>query len=127
MIISDVFTEVAVITEHVNKNVSLMLSEPFFKKYKNGQQQRIIHALYVLAKNKLSHDMTLAPIEETIPISGDDNHNDFVAVIKLLVNDNADFEMLSYFGGQANPETSLQEGIQHLGEIIETLQLQMAD
>lgn len=77
----------------------------------------VVGASFVLAFQQLTEE--LQDVSGVIEISPDPSLKEAITSIKFLLVDD-EFQLLTYFGGLADPTTSLHDGLLHIAEILET-------
>lgn len=82
------------------------------------QAGELLTALFVLAFEQLTEDLQTA--EGLIKISLDPEHENAICVVRGILVEGR-FQLLTYFGGLANPQTTLRDGLLHIAELIATV------
>lgn len=128
------FKELMLITEHSHGVATALISdvvsfEDFENRIARSKQERdeIVKSLFVLARAQLTDEINdirdlYVPRNNgedwSIDKSDDPAHNDITMSLSFAMNDNGDFELFVYFGGKANPQTSIIDGLLHAIEVV---------
>lgn len=114
--------EAAIVTEHDNGFATLALNNNLLDGLEKSEQETLVKSLLVLARQKLTQDISTCSGDKRITPSVDQAHDDFVLQLKLLVSPSGKFTLLTYFGGEAEPSTFLRRGLYHAVEVIATVE-----
>ena len=112
--------EALLITEHGNGLASIAVNEGLLGPLSPEEQDQFMRSIFKLSRSWLLKDLEQVGGHEKISPSIDPVHKDFVMQIRGLVTPVGDFSLLTYFGGLANPETRLHDGILHALQVVAT-------
>lgn len=113
------YHEVVSIIEHPSKNAVVILDETYFADI--ADQKATLENLFVLGRDRLMKEIENVP-DELVPISIDPTHQNMVLILRLLLNDKGEFELLAYFGTSVDANTSLKTGLIHAVQVLMTLE-----
>lgn len=115
---SQVALEAAIVTEHASGFATLALNNDLLDGLEKDEQEQMVKSLLILARKKLAQDISTSPRDRKITLSIDQAHKECVLQLKLLVAPSGKFTLLTYFGGAAEPTTSLRLGLHHAVEVL---------
>ena len=114
--------EIGFITEYPQGHAVLTLSEAGpLAEVPKLQYANTVAALITLARNQLMQEYKKAPARP-ITISPSPVHRGTVMEVKLLLAPEGEFQVLTYFGDQADPATSLEHGLLHAAQVLSSVQ-----
>lgn len=119
---AEVAIEVALVTEHKSGIATLALNQDLLDSLSKDEQEKAVRSLFILARQKISEDLQKVPNEKLVPVSIDAQHNDLVMQLKLLLAPDGSFVLLTYFGGEVNPQLSLRKCLSHALEVVATVE-----
>ena len=133
------FTEIMTISEHPGSVITTLLSnEVVFEDFENRimreqeDRDKIVRSLFTLARADLIDEVDEIrdifrsqknPSGGLIEISSEREHKEVIMTFSFLMNEaNQDFALFIFFGGKANPQTSVLDGTLHAIEVLSKIQ-----
>jgi len=110
--------EAALITEHIGGLATLAVNNELLDPLTTSEKDQLIRTVLVLSRNRLLNELEQVSGHESIPISADVTHSEFIMQIRILVTPEGKFSLLTYFGGQADPATKLHDGLLHALQVV---------
>lgn len=119
--------EVINISETLSDGAVVLLNEDVFEENNLDTEeiQQVINSFFVLAYNSINHDLSLAGKHELIEISEEPVLEELVSMVRMLLFDNGEFQLLVYFGKLANPKTTVRQGLLHVLELLALVEPQI--
>lgn len=121
------FKEIINITEHPNGEAVVILDDYFFKRMNRSMKRKAITDMCILAREKIMEDLSNTPESELNnrpKASPDTAHEKVVVVLRLLLNEQGDFELLTYFGKSFAEKVSLKDSLIHSAEVLSLIEKQ---
>lgn len=118
-------TEVINISETVEDGAVVLLNDELFEEndLDADEQFNVVKSLFILAYDHLNIDLRQTTPTELIEISPDPIMFDLVSMVRMILMDDTDFQLLVYFGGRADPSTTLRKGLIHILEVLAAVEM----
>jgi len=113
-----VATELALLTEHANGKATFALNDSLLEGLNHKERDKVISSTLKMTRKSLLNDLELPLGQRRIEISADPSHEKFVMQLRMLLNERGEFSLLTYFGGEADPRTTLQLGLAHALQVV---------
>lgn len=123
----EIGTEVINISETVDNGAVVLLNDKLFEDnaLDADEQLNVINSLFILAYNQLNVDLREVNPETLINISPDPVLHELISMVRMILLEDSEFQLLVYFGKQANPDTKLTAGLLHILEILAVVEGEM--
>lgn len=116
------FKEVASVTEIIGEQAVLLLDENIFENIEESKRKTVVEGLLTLTKDRLMKEYSAVDDVSKVSLSVDPSHQNTVIVLRMLMNEDNIFELLTYFGGKVNPETTVKNGLLHAAQIVSKIE-----
>lgn len=116
----NVVREIVNVSETVDDGAVVLLNEEFFEENRldADEQLSVVNSLFILAYDSLNEDLRSVDDIELVEVSPDPIMYDLVSMVRMLLSDTSDFQLLVYFGGRVDRSTKLKQGLLHVLELL---------
>lgn len=119
--------EIINISETLSDGAVVLLNEDFFEENNLDIDgvKKVIDGLFVLSYDSLNNDLELVDKKEKIEISKNVIMSNLVSMVRMILLDDGDFQLLVYFGALADPNTTVRQGLLHILELLAVVETQI--